>query len=227
MKYSSQLARRRSTMKTSLSRRIARVESRHESLDPARGAWLGSGVKSKTSLGLAAAAALAVSLGAGSASAQEGVREKSERLLRELAAKAEAKALIAPLLERSKHALERAQNARRAGDQRHAGELEVLALEIAETAADVVRAGQAETRLGEVEQKALDAETRVVRARALVEQTAARRGRAAERLQQLEAEKAQSKTKPSGPGEKKKASPAPAPAKAPAPAPAPAKAGPK
>jgi colicin import membrane protein len=87
-------------------------------------------------------------------------------------------------------ALERAANARRAGDQRHGSELEALALELSQSAVDLVREKQAQGRVDETEQKAQAAETRVMRARALVEQTAARRGRAAERLRELELEKA-------------------------------------
>jgi colicin import membrane protein len=119
--------------------------------------------------------------------------------VRELEAQTADRALLGPSLARAKHALERAANARRSGDHRHGSELEALALELAQGAVDLQREKRAQTQVSETEEKALAAETRVVRARALVEQTAARRGRAAERLHELETEKA----KPSAPDAKK------------------------
>ncbi|HWA77822.1 MAG TPA: hypothetical protein VG937_36045 [Polyangiaceae bacterium] len=136
------------------------------------------------------AALLAIGLASAPVHAEEGARAQAERVARELGAQTADKALLAPLLDKVRSALERAANARRAGDQRHGSELEALALELAQSAADLVRERQAHRRVDEAEQKAQAAETRVLRARALVEQTAARRGRAAERLRELEAEKA-------------------------------------
>jgi colicin import membrane protein len=121
--------------------------------------------------------------------ADEAVRSRAEGVIRELEARKQDEPLTSGLLRRAHQALERATNARRAGDSVHGSELEALALELAETARDLTRAVAAEREVNELEQKAIDAETRVVRARALVEQTAARRGRAAERLELLEAEK--------------------------------------
>lgn len=133
---------------------------------------------------------LALGLASAPAHAEEGARAQAERIARELGAQTANRALLGPLLERVRSALERAANARRAGDQRHGSELEALALELAQSAVDLVREKQAQGRVDESEQKAQSAETRVLRARALVEQTAARRGRAAERLRELELEKA-------------------------------------
>lgn len=133
------------------------------------------------------------------AQAEEATGAQAARLVRELEAHSADRALLAPSLDRAKHALERAANARRAGDHRHGSELEALALELAQSAVDLRREKQVQASVSETEEKALAAETRVLRARALVEQTAARRGRAAERLHELEAEKA----KPGGADTKK------------------------
>lgn len=137
---------------------------------------------------------LGLGLCAGSARAEVSARASAERIARELESQSAERALVAPMLARAHHALERAANARRAGDHRHGSELEALALELAQCAADMRREKLAQVRVSETEKKALDAETRVVRARALVEQTAARRGRAAERLRELE----DNRSKPSG-----------------------------
>jgi DNA repair exonuclease SbcCD ATPase subunit len=197
--------------------RIARLVRWHESLDPGGRAWLGfvvkfarpprpipdsdSGSRSLAGeLGLhgplaprAVVLGLAL-LGAASfsapARAEEGVRVRAERIVHELEAKKTDLATLQATLDRARQALERASNARRAGDHLHGGELEALALELAESAADLLRAQRAQTQVTEIERKAVDAETRVLRVRALVEQTAARRGRAAERLHEVEAEKA-------------------------------------
>jgi colicin import membrane protein len=150
---------------------------------------------------------LALGLCASSARAEDSARARAERIARALESAAADRVVVAPVLARARHALERAANARRAGDHRHGSELEALALELAQSAADMQREKVAQTRVSEMERKALDAETRLVRARALVEQTAARRGRAAERLRELETEKA----KPSA-GAKPKAAAAAKPA---------------
>ncbi len=123
------------------------------------------------------------------AHAEESLAARSERLIAALDAQAELKDVVSPLLARARKALERAKNARRAGDHHHGSELEALSVELAESATDLARVHRTEREVGEIERKAADAETRVVRARALLEQAAARRGRAAERLRQVEAER--------------------------------------
>ena len=144
-----------------------------------------SGFAWARSCGSLAAIAL-VLLAASSALAQEPPRQRTEKLLTELgAAKAPADALVV----KSKAALSRAAQARSAGDNAHGSQLEALALELAETAKDLARASEAEARVTTLEKKALELETRVIRGRALVEQAAARRGRAAERLREVEAQR--------------------------------------
>lgn len=140
------------------------------------------------------------------ARAEEAASAQAARLIQELSAATADSALVGPWLERARHALERAANARRAGDHRHGSELEALALELAQGAVDLRREKQAQARASEAEEKALAAETRVIRVRALVEQTAARRGRAAERLRELEADQKNPAASPPS-GETKKAAP--------------------
>mgnify|MGYP000553032247 CR=1 FL=1 len=94
------------------------------------------------------------------------------------ASDAKAKKLVASSLEKAKAALERAYGARKAGDAAHAHMLEGLALEWAETARDLVRAAAAEQAAGSASDKARESAVRVERARALLEETQARRGRA-------------------------------------------------
>ncbi|MGC4089300.1 MAG: hypothetical protein QM756_15715 [Polyangiaceae bacterium] len=154
--------------------------------------------------------------------AEDSARVRAEANLKSLTALTAEQSVIGPLLTRAKKALERADSARRANDTAHGSQLEALALELTDAANDLVRTHAAEQQGTAAQQKALDLETRVVRARALVEQGAARRGRASERLQTVEAEKG--KPAPSKAGKKPAAPPgatppatAPAPAKAPVP----------
>jgi hypothetical protein len=114
---------------------------------------------------------------------------RAEQLLQVLSADQTQQELTGPLLGRARHALKRAQSARQAGDQTHRTQLEALALELLEAARALVLAVQAERELGALEKRAADTETRAVRAQALVEQTAARRGRAAEQLKALQTQK--------------------------------------
>ena len=123
------------------------------------------------------------------AAADDSARAEAESSLKSLDAEAKSKELVAPLVARAQKALERALAARRSGDQAHGSQLEALALELASAAKDLVRTHAAEAAAKASEEKALDLETRVVRARALVEQAAARRGRASERLRAVEAER--------------------------------------
>lgn len=114
---------------------------------------------------------------------------RAEQLLQALSADKTQQELTGALVARARHALKRAQSARQAGDHAHGTQLEALALELLETARALVLAVQAERELGALEKRAADTETRAVRAQALVEQTAARRGRAAEQLKALQTQK--------------------------------------
>lgn len=89
-------------------------------------------------------------------------------------------------IQRAEHALRRARDARAAGSHEHAAALESLADEWANTGRDLVRASEVERTASRAETEASELETRLIRARALIEETVARRGRAAELLEQLE-----------------------------------------
>jgi colicin import membrane protein len=119
-------------------------------------------------------------------------RAAADAQLRELEATPETRSLAKDAIARGRNALERARRARSAGDHPHGGELEALALELAESGRDLVRTAKAEQTLTELETRTRELEARAVRARALVEQTVARRGRAAEQLARARAERAAS-----------------------------------
>lgn len=91
-------------------------------------------------------------------------------------------------IERAEHALRRARDARAAGDHEHAVLLEQVAEEWADTGRDLVRAAQVENEVAALQKRNAELETKVVRARALLEETLARRGRAQTSLDQLEAD---------------------------------------
>jgi hypothetical protein len=215
---------------------IARLRPWHEALDLRASAWLGLTVILRRMLGwlarrsLASAAFLCAMSGNGYA--DPAARAEAEAVLSAIEKRPPAdRALADTAVSRARHALARATQARNAGDQRHGSELEALALEHAQTGSDLLRTADAEKKLREVEERALEVETRVVRARALVEQAAARRGRAAEQLRLAEAEKAgavapasksaqptaKPTAKPTPAAKPSKPSPAPAPKAAPVP----------
>jgi hypothetical protein len=117
----------------------------------------------------------------------------------------------------AKRALVRADRARLAGDHRHGGELEELALEWTETARDRAKLAIAATRASELERKRSETEERLEAARALIEQSGAQKARAEAQLKALE----QPASPP--PPAAAPAKPAPASAKPPPPRPAPTK----
>jgi hypothetical protein len=74
----------------------------------------------------------------------------------------------------------------RAGDARHAAMMRAAALEWLDTARDLVRTADAETAAETAEKTAEDLDTKLVRGRALLEETVARRARAQQSLEQLD-----------------------------------------
>jgi len=102
-----------------------------------------------------------------------------------LSSKPEARKLAAEPIQQARKALGRALDARRAGDQRHAGMLDQVAAEWVGVADAVVRSAQIEKQADALQRKVAEAETRIVRAKALLEETVARRARAAQKLQEL------------------------------------------
>lgn len=97
------------------------------------------------------------------------------------------KVVVEPL-RHAKKAMERANGARTAGDTAHARMLDGLALEWAETARDLLRAAAAEKEARASAKRARELGVQAERARALLEETQARRGRVAADLERAEAE---------------------------------------
>jgi hypothetical protein len=118
-------------------------------------------------------------------------------------------------VDEAKKALERAAGARRSGDVRHAELLEGLALEWAETARDVIRASAVEADAGALGAAAADAGLKAERARALLEESIARRGRAEAELEKLTADGGILPTTKPGPASSAKSKPAAGPKAAP------------
>jgi chromosome segregation ATPase len=85
--------------------------------------------------------------------------------------------VTAAVVAHCKDALERATRLRGSGDEAHAKAADGLAREWAETARDLSRAADAETKAADLRRKAVDAQARLERARALVEDGIARIGR--------------------------------------------------
>ena len=109
----------------------------------------------------------------------------TQQIIQALQADKSAKALAADPIEKAKRALSRAEDAHAAGDARHAQMLEATAKQWALVGQDLVQAARVEARAAEAERALDDLETRLVRARALLEETVARRARASEKLEQL------------------------------------------
>jgi hypothetical protein len=101
-------------------------------------------------------------------------------------------------IDEAKHALERAAGARRSGDTHHAEILEGLGREWAETARDLARAVSVEADAGALETAAAEAGVGAERARALLEEAIARRGRAEAELEKLSADAGLFPTRPAG-----------------------------
>lgn len=99
-------------------------------------------------------------------------------------------------IDEAKRALERAAGARRTGDVHHAELLEGLGREWAETARDLVRAVAVESDAGALDMAAAEAGVASERARALLEEAIARRGRAEAELEKLSADAGLFPTKP-------------------------------
>jgi hypothetical protein len=116
----------------------------------------------------------------------------AQAILRDLEAKAarepETAKVVAEPIKNAKLALERARGAETSGDDRHAHMLWGLALEWAEAGRDFDRAAAAEQAAQAAAKKAYEVQTKAERARALLEETQARRGRTAAELTRVEAE---------------------------------------
>jgi hypothetical protein len=138
----------------------------------------------------------------------------AEQILASLAAPADSsmQAVVRGPADEAKRALERAAGARRAGDVHHAELLEGLGREWAETARDLVRAVSLEADAGALETAAAEAGVGAERARALLEEAIARRGRAEAELEKLSADAGLFPTKPASSGSVPKTPKGPKPA---------------
>jgi hypothetical protein len=128
---------------------------------------------------------------------QPADRNQAEAKIEAIAKDQTLRKLAAEPLKRARAALQRSEAARAAGDHFHGSMLDSLALEWASAADAVARSAGIEREADELQRKVAEAETKVIRARALLEETIARRGRARERLEALQSP---SDSSPDGPG---------------------------
>jgi hypothetical protein len=188
MKYSSQLARCRSLIAPAY-QWVRRGEQ--GGLDRRAASWLLPAVlrplfpKSRPAFALGAGLLLATT-GAVAALGTGSDRSVTEAAIQALSAVPAHQKLATEPLARAKSALDRASDARVAGDHAHGSRLEGVAREWAETGRDLVRAAEAEREAQALFAKATALETKAVRGRALLEETMARRERAREKLRELE-----------------------------------------
>lgn len=94
--------------------------------------------------------------------------------------------LVAGALGRARDALTRARSMDLAGDGRHATIVRQVALEWLDLGRDLIRTATTETAADASEKDGDDLDTKLVRGRALLEETVARRGRARQLFDQLE-----------------------------------------
>ena len=134
-------------------------------------------------LALAVVAGSACSAGISAAAASD-----DESAVNELGHDTAHAALIRGPLLRAQEALTRAKSMDRAGDAAHARLARALAHEWTRVALDLIRAASTEEKARLTEKSLDEVATKTVRGRALLEETAARRGRAREALEQLEHE---------------------------------------
>ena len=130
---------------------------------------------------------IGVALGSSALAEQPSDKAVAEQILASAASSSADAALARAPLDEAKKALDRALGARRSGDVPHAEHLEGLAREWAETARDLGRAIAIEADAGALESSASQAGLRAERARALLEEAIARRGRAEAELEKLSA----------------------------------------
>jgi hypothetical protein len=137
-------------------------------------------------LSAAAFAASLVALATGPALAETKSPQADTRAtLQEVEARKADAAIAAEPIASAKKALDRSKSARDAGDRTGATLLARLAREWASLARSLLRAVDAERKADALEERLADTETKAVRARALLEETLARRGRAQEELRRI------------------------------------------
>lgn len=139
--------------------------------------------------GLSIAVLILIASGVAWANRDSGDRARAEQLLSALQG-ADPK-LVGEPVKNAKDALKRADDMRKAADVEHAELSEGVAFEWAATANDLTRAAKAERELEKLEKQITEADVKTVRARALLEETIARRERAKGKLREFEQEPAQ------------------------------------
>ncbi len=129
-------------------------------------------------------------VGAAAATAGAGGddRTRAEALIAAAKSTPSADRLVGEPLAKAEQALRRADQARSSGDARHGALLDALGREWAETAETLHLAQQTEQKASDLERQAAELEAKTTRARALLEETVARRGRARSSLDALDAE---------------------------------------
>jgi cell division protein FtsN len=122
----------------------------------------------------------------GIASAEGDDHDATASMVAELDRDAAHRSLTAEPTEHAKQALERAVRFRALGDEAHARAADGAAREWAETARDLVRAADAETKAVELRRNAVDEQAQIERLRALVDEGIARIGRLRAELDEAE-----------------------------------------
>jgi hypothetical protein len=141
----------------------------------------------KRAFGLVGLAAAVVGVTAKTAGAGDDDRARAEALAVAAKASPSAERLVAEPLAKAEDALRRADQARKTGDSPHAALLDGLGREWAETAQTLLLAQQAEQRAADLQRRTAELESKTTRARSLLEETVARRGRARSSLDALDA----------------------------------------
>jgi hypothetical protein len=110
----------------------------------------------------------------------------ADQLLAELEADKAHQSALAPPLQKAKDALGRAHSMDQVGDGPHANLLRAVAREWLDLAKDLARTADAEAKAEQREKALDDLETKIVRGRALLEETIARRARAEALLEEVD-----------------------------------------
>ncbi len=128
--------------------------------------------------------------------------QQAEALLATLSKEPQAQ-LAADYTRRARKALERAATASAQQQAARATLLESLALRLATSARDLLRAIALETQAGQLEAQLAEAQKKTIRARALIEETLARKNRAQAHLTEVESQPSTPpSSKPSKPSSK-------------------------
>jgi hypothetical protein len=180
---------------------------RHVStLDQSPGTWLFDAVTGSTqrpprlqTLALLAVVSAGLGLASSAAAETQGPKQQAQQLVAELETKTEQRALIDDALKRARSALNRAVEARRLKQLEQASVLERIALSWAQLGKLLLNTVALEAEATQLETSQNDMDTRIKRARALLEETLARRARAQETLKKLEQGPAPATTAPATP----------------------------